>query len=313
MNNRIVYSIFMNKFEDMKTFIRIVESGSITLAAEQMNTVKSAISKRLSNLENMLGVTLLNRTTRSQTLTDSGRQYYQKCLKILEDIAEIETSLKNDETSLSGTIKLAVPLSFGLLHLRKALTEFQKKHPKIKFDIDFNDKKVDIINEGFDLAIRIGKLDDSSLKARKITSVRTILTASQDYLAKFGIPKHPKDLLKGYKNLLYKNTPSSLYFKNSENKNVSMNLPTALISNNGDFLCQAALDGLGLLNTPDFICYEFVRNGELIPVLPQYYVPESIGVFAVYPQTRHLQTRVRVLIDYLINHFGDIPYWSIEK
>ena len=138
----------------MQTFIRIVEAGSITKAAAQLNTVKSAISKRLTNLEHSLGITLLNRTTRSQTLTDNGTIYYQRCLQIVDDVNELESSLKNDLCALSGTIRIAAPLSFGLTHLSKALTQFNAIQTQIKFDIDFNDRKIDIINEGFDLAIR---------------------------------------------------------------------------------------------------------------------------------------------------------------
>jgi len=301
----------MNKFEDMQTFIRIVESGSISKAAEQMNTVKSAISKRLSNLEQGLGISLMNRTTRSLTLTDNGNIYYQRCLQIIDDVTELESNLKNSHCALSGGIKIAAPLSFGLLHLSRAFSQFNEIQTQIKFDIDFNDRKVDIINEGFDLAIRIGQLEDSSLMARKITTAQTILTASQSYLDKYGIPIVPSDLNNNHLNLKYSNAPSSLNFRNEHNKAITIKLPNAVISNNGDYLCQMAIEGKGLLSTPDFICYKQVKSGQLIPVLTDFYIPTKVGVYAIYPQTKQLSRRVRSLIDFLIQYFGEKPYWSL--
>jgi len=301
----------MNKLEDMQTFIRIVESGSITKAAEQLNTVKSAISKRLSNLEHTLGITLMNRTTRSLTLTDNGKIYYQRCIQILDDVTELESTLQNQLCALTGTIKIAVPLSFGLLHLGTALSRFNELQTKINFDIDFNDRKVDIINEGFDLAIRIGKLDDSNLMARKITSAQTVLTASQSYLDEHGTPKTPNDLNNNHVNLKYTQASNSLNFKTD--KNISIKLPSALISNNGDYLCQAAIEGKGLLSSPDFICYKYIKSGQLIPILTEYYAPAILGVYAIYPQTRQLSRKIRSLIDFLIQYFGEKPYWSIHE
>jgi DNA-binding transcriptional LysR family regulator len=301
----------MNKLEDMQTFIRIVEAGSITKAAAQLNTVKSAISKRLTNLEHSLGITLLNRTTRSQTLTDNGTIYYQRCLQIVDDVNELESSLKNDLCALSGTIRIAAPLSFGLTHLSKALTQFNAIQTQIKFDIDFNDRKIDIINEGFDLAIRIGKLEDSSLMAKKITTAQTHLLASQSYLDTHGIPKSPQELSKNHVNLQYSNAPNSINFRDKNNKPIAVNIPSALISNNGDYLCQAAINGQGLLSTPDFICYKHVKSGQLIPIMQESYIPTIIGVYAIYPPTRQLSRRVRSLVDYLVQFFGEKPYWSL--
>jgi len=301
----------MNKLEDMQTFIRIVEAGSITKAAQQFNTVKSAISKRLSNLEHSLGVTLLNRTTRSQTLTDNGKIYYQRCLQIVEDVVELESSLKNNLCALSGSIKIAVPLSFGLLHLAPAINRFNEINENITFDIVFNDRKVDIINEGFDLAIRIGKLQDSSLMAKKISSVQTLLTASPAYLKKFGTPKTPQELQKEHALLHYSNAANSFNFNDANGKTLQINIRSSLISNNGDYLCQAAVNGKGLLSSPDFICYKHVLSGQLVRVLEEHYQTTRLGVYAIYPQTRHLSRRVRALLDYLSLYFGDVPYWKV--
>ncbi|VAW42398.1 Transcriptional regulator, LysR family [hydrothermal vent metagenome] len=302
----------MNEFKDMKSFIRIVEAGSITKAASQLNIAKSALSKRLSILEQRLGINLLNRTTRSQALTDSGKLYYQQCLRIIEDVSVMESSLQNKLCALSGPIKITVPLSFGLSHLSPALLKFNKTHPQIQFDIDFNDKKVDLINEGYDMALRIGKLEDSSLIAKKITSAKLILVASESYLKKHGTPQVPTDLLQGHVRLHYRNTTETLTFKNNDNTLVSINIPTTMISNSGDYLCQAAVHDMGLLSTPDFICHKYVKTGQLRPILTDYYQPAVRGIYAVYPQTRHLSRKARELIDFFVKYFAKMPDWGVR-
>jgi DNA-binding transcriptional LysR family regulator len=301
----------MNQFEDMQTFIRIVEAGSITKAAEQMSTVKSAISRRLSELEKRLGVNLLTRTTRTQTLTDSGQSYYEQCLRLIEDVAEIESRVKNEHCALSGRIKIAAPLSFGLTHLAPALRQFNLIHPEINFDLDFNDRKVDLIEEGFDLAIRISNLTDSSLIARRITSGRGILAASPDYLKKYGYPTKPQDLSEGHVKLRYNLAPDNWQFKDANEKAMVIKVPSVVTANNGDYLCQEAVAGKGLLFTPDFICYKAIKMGQLIQLLTDYTISDSINAYAIYPQTRHLSKRVRSLVDYLAHYFGDEPYWTV--
>ena len=303
----------MNQFEDMHTFVRIVEAGSITKAAEQLDTVKSAISKRLSDLEKRLGVSLLTRTTRSQVLTDSGKSYYNQCLRLIDDIAEVESSVSNQHCALKGKIKIAAPLSFGLIHLGPALRKFNEINPDIEFDIDFNDRKIDLIGEGFDLAIRISQLDDSSLIARRLTSIRLILCASPGYLKEYGTPKTAHDLNQGHVRLHYKDQPDNWQIKNDQGHNISVKIPAVLSANNGDFLCQAAIDGLGLIYTPDFICYKPIKLGQLQPLLRDRIKDIEINAYAVYPQTRHLSKRVRNLVDYLAQYFGDEPYWRIAS
>ncbi len=301
----------MNKFEDMQAFVRIVEAGSITKAANQLTIAKSAISKRLSNLESRLGITLLNRTTRSLILTDNGKAYYHECKRIIDDVLEVEASLQNKQTALAGKIKIAVPLSFGLLHLAPAINAFNALHPQIKFEIDFNDRMVSLINEGYDLAIRVGKLDDSNLMARKITFIKTLLVASPDYLSKHGTPHVPSDLLHGHNKLHYRNVSGTYYFIDENGKKMQINLPTTIVSNNGDYLSQCALAGLGIISTPDFISYKEIKSGELVQILAKYHRTGTTGVHAIYPQTRHLSRKIRSLIDFLVNYFGDKPKWVI--
>ena len=300
----------MNQYEEMQTFIRIVDAGSITKAAEQMNTVKSAVSRRLTDLEKRLGVSLITRTTRTQTLTNSGKSYYEQCLRLIDDLAEVESKIRNEHCSLRGKIRIAAPLSFGLKHLGPALRKFKKINPEIQFDIDFNDRKIDIVEDGFDLAIRISRLEDSTLIARKITSFSSVLCASPGYLKKYGRPKTPKDLENGHVKLHYKGQ-SDLWSFIENQKSINVKIPKAIETNNGDFLCDAAIDDLGLLYTPDFICYKAIRLGQLEVILENYTPQNQLKAYAVYPQTRHLSQRVRSLVDYLVQYFGDKPYWAV--
>jgi len=303
----------MNPFEDMSTFIRIVEAGSITKAAEQLDTVKSAVSRRLSELEKRLGVSLLTRSTRTQVLTDSGKSYYQQCLRIIEDLEEVESSVKNENCALAGRIKLAAPLSFGLSHLSPAIRKFNEVHPDIHFEVDFNDRKIDLVEEGFDLAIRIANLEDSSLIAKRITQINLVLAASPAYLNLYGLPKTPQDLLKGHVKLQYRTQPENWKFLDENKKPLSIKVPAVLTSNNGDFLCQAAIDGAGLIYTPDFVCYKAIKLGQLQPILTNYLTDTGVNAYAVYPQTKHLSLRVRHLVNYLAQYFGDTPYWQLNS
>ena len=300
----------MNQYEEMQTFVRIVDAGSITKAAEQMNTVKSAISRRLTDLEKRLGVSLLTRTTRTQTLTSSGKGYYEQCLRLIDDLAEVESRVRNEHCALRGKIRIAAPLSFGLSHLGPALRKFNEIHPDIQFDIDFNDRKTDIIEEGFDLAIRISKLEDSTLIARKITTFNILLCASPGYLKKHGRPKTPQDLENGHVKLQYKGQ-SEIWSFYDKDQLINVRVSKAIATNNGDFLCDAAIDDLGLLYTPDFICYKAIRLGQLEVILQEYTDRNKINAYAVYPQTRHLSLRVRSLVDYLVQYFADKSYWSL--
>lgn len=301
----------MNQFEEMHTFVRIVEAGSITKAAEQLNTVKSAVSRRLTELEKRLGVTLLTRTTRSQTLTESGQSYYQQCLRIIDDLAEIESSIRNENCALAGRIKIAAPLSFGLAHLSHALLKFNEIHPQIHFDVDFNDRRVDLIEEGFDLAVRISRLEDSNLIAKRIMKSYGVLCASPYYLQKHGTPEKPEDLKQGHVRLNYSGGREKLKFMRADGSELGISLPAVVSANNGDFLVQAAVEGRGVLYTPDFICYKAVQSGQLQPILCDEITDNEIIAYALYPQNRHLSQRVRTLVDYLANYFGDDPYWAI--
>ncbi len=299
----------MGQLEDMQVFIRVVEAGGISRAAEQMGLAKSAVSRRLADLEARLGVRLLNRTTRTSSLTEAGHEFYQRGIKIIDDIAELNSLTNKANTTLAGSINLAVPLSFGLSHLAPAIDIFVKQHPELTINIDFSDRQKNLIEEGLDLAVRIADLKDSSLIARKISPIKTLVCASPDYLQKYGVPETANDLK--HHQLLHYNLSNSSAWKLTDKQGKQHLIPVAakIIANNGDFLKDMAIAGHGIIMLPTFISWQALGNGELVPILLDYKTPE-LNAYAVYPQTRYLSQRTRMLIDFLVQRFGENPYWD---
>jgi DNA-binding transcriptional LysR family regulator len=300
----------MDRFADMQMFVRVVETGSISAAAERLEIAKSAVSRRLAELESRLGAQLLHRTTRRLNLTDSGRAYLERAQTILADLAEAEAAVSQAHTALKGRLRVALPLSFGLLHLAPLIESFMALHPDVEFDLDFNDRQIDLMQEGFDLAIRIANLPDSSLIARRLAPIRHVLSASPAYLAKHGTPIRPQDL-KDHVCLAYSNlaNPGVWHYRTPDGVAGSMQVPIKLKANNGDFLCQAALAGHGLILHPSFYLRDALRSGTLVPLLTDIIWPE-LNVYAVYPPTRHLSSRVRAFVDFLAQRLAGVPAWD---
>ena len=299
----------MGELENMKTFIRVVEGGGISRAAEQMGLAKSAISRRLVELETSLGVRLLNRTTRKSSLTEAGQNYYQRAIKIYADVEELTAITADSRFDLTGTIRLAAPLSFGLIHLAPAIDVFIKEHPQLSINIDFSDRQIDLVEEGFDLAFRIAELHDSTLIAKKISPIRLMLCASPAYLAEFGTPQSPQELTQ-HRLLQYKlANPTSWKLIDKNGKEHLVKLAAQIIANNGDFLNAMAIAGHGIVATPTFISWQAIAKGDLVQVLSDYQLPQT-HAYAVYPQSRYLSQRARLLIDFLLHRFGDRPYWD---
>lgn len=300
----------MNRFENMETFIRVVEAGTISAAADRLGVAKSAVSRRLKELEEHLGVELFHRTTRQMNLTDTGRNFYHQSLRILEDVLEAELSASQAHGTLQGSLKVAVPLSFGLMHLGPAINEFLKAHPHIDFDLDFNDRQVDLMEEGFDLAIRIARLPDSSLIARRLASIQSVVCASPAYLERMGTPQSPEQL-SGHHCLVYNLIRDYEHWQlqDADGRMVKVKIRPWLKASNGEFLRDAAVDGLGIVLMPSFIAYREIEQGKLVPLFTDYRCPQ-IEAFAIYPQTRHLSRRVRAFVDFLVKRFEGTPYWD---
>ncbi len=300
----------MDRFEIMRTFAQVAESGGIGLAAQRMGIAKSAVSRRLTELEGYLGAQLFKRTTRQFSLTDSGQVFYEHCQRLLADLDEAELAVSQAHGGLRGRLRVAMPLSFGLRHLGPAIYDFMRLHPQVEFDLDLNDRQLDLLQEGIDVAIRIADLPDSSLIARRLTSIRHLVCASPDYLAAHGRPETPEQL-SGHGCLVYSNEsdPGHWRYEDEQGKGGQVHVPIRLRANNGDILCAAARAGLGLVREPSFILHEAIRAGELVPILTEYRWP-SYPVSVVYPQTRHLSQRVRAFADFLVERFAGVPYWD---
>ncbi|GLQ19613.1 LysR family transcriptional regulator [Algimonas porphyrae] len=301
----------MDRFIEAQILVATVEAGSITGAADTLSLDKSVVSRRIKALEARLGTKLLNRSTRTLSLTDAGRSYYGRAQSLIRDWRDMEDEVSGADCALAGPIRIAAPLSFGLTQLGPALIDFQRDHPDIRLDVDFSDRKIDLIADGFDIAIRIGRLDDSALVARKLGDVRMVCAASPDWLKNHASIETPDDL-RGAAELRYGlRQGKSWSFLAPDGSRHSVSLDPVMRASNGDFLRDAAKAGLGLVIEPDFILCDDVRAGHLVQLLPGY-VFDAPSVYAVWPPQRHLARRVRVLVDSLVARFEGRPPWSLE-
>ena len=300
----------MDRLEEMRTFVGVVEAGSITRAAERLGVAKSAVSRRLADLEERLSVQLFRRTTRVLDLTDTGEAFYQRCLRILADVEEAESAVSQAHGTLRGRLRVAVPLSFGLAHLGPAIDDFLEAHPEVAFDLDLNDRQVDLFAEGFDLAVRIADLQDSTLIARGLAPVRHVVCASPAYLAAHGTPKTAAELA-DHACLVYAHAPSPGVWEylDPAGRPGRVQVKARLQANNGDYLRQAAEGGQGIVLGPSFILYQSIEGGRLLPILRDHQWPR-LHAYAVYPRTRHLSRRVRAVVDFLAERFAGVPYWD---
>lgn len=299
----------MGQLEDMAMFVRIVEAGSITKAADQLNLAKSAVSRRLKDLETRLGNQLISRTTRQSNLTEAGEEYYQQVCSILHAVDALNEQTSGTPTRIEGTLKMTAPLSFGLMHLNDVIDEYANQHPNLSFDLDFSDRHVDLIEEGFELAIRIRELQDSSYQAKRLALIRYALCASPEYLRKMGTPKTLEDL-EEHEFLQYGlSKTSNLELIDAQGKRHSHTINAKIKATNGEFLVDLAVKDHGIIFIPTFIAYQRLAKGELVPILKQYQSP-TLNAYAVYPKNRFLSQRCRYLIDFIAERFGDNPYWD---
>ena len=300
----------MDKFADLEAFTAVVEAGSFSAAGERLGIAKSVVSRRISQLETRLDSRLLHRTTRRLSLTDAGKNFYQRAVQILADLDDAELSVTEETTDLRGSLKLAAPLSFGLTHLSKAIFDFLSEHPAIELNLDLNDRNINLIEEGFDMAVRIGVLQDSTLVARRLGTMRQVTCASPSYLEQYGEPKHPSDLQQHiglqYSNISYKNQWS---YKTSEGKMLFAQPQIRIRANNGEALAAAAVAGMGITKGPTFILGSLLKEGKLVTILDEYRYP-PVGIYAVYPPGRLIPRRIKAFSDYLAGRFGDNPYWD---
>lgn len=300
----------MDRFEEMQTFVRVAETLSVTRAAAQLNIAPSAISRRVRDLEARLGTQLLQRTTRRVALTDAGRAFYRRSVALLADLAEAEAEVTDERCALTGTLRLTVPLSLAMAALTDIIAEFMKENPALVVDVDLNDRQVDLVAENIDLAIRVGRLANSSLIARRLAGVRGLVCASPAFLAEHGTPRTP-DELSALPALCYANAPAPEIWTYADpaGREGSVRVTPQMLANNGDALCEAAASGLGVTYQPSFIAFRAIEAGRLVPILTDHVWAEA-GIYAVYPPTRHLPLRARAFIDFLAERIGPEPFWE---
>lgn len=299
----------MGRYEQLEAFVEVVDQQSFSAAGEKMGAAKSVISRRVSELEGRLGAKLLNRTTRKLSLTSAGEELYQKASVLLTDLLEAEQKVSDEQVSLSGRLKIAAPLSFGYRHLSSAISEFVTEHPDIDISLDLNDREIDLVAEGFDLAIRIGELSDSTLIARKLGIIRFVTVASKAYLSTNGQPEHPHELSQ-HNGLFYSNISDKQQWTYIDDNKVQVVVPKKRLSaNNGDFLTKAAIKGLGITQCPTFLVNEYIRDGKLEVILKDYQV-EGTGMYALFPPGRLIPRRTKTLVEFLQLQYGDSPIWD---
>ncbi|MCH8683754.1 LysR family transcriptional regulator [Pedomonas mirosovicensis] len=302
----------MDRLTAMEMFVRVVMAKSFSGAARQLGVSKSVVSKAVAELEDRLGAQLLNRTTRQMSLTEMGQSYYDRCITILEQVEETEHMVSSSARCPRGVLRVSAPVTFSVLNLGWPLSEFMAQYPDVSLELALNDRVVDIVEEGFDLAIRISRrLKDSNLIAVKLGSARTITCASPSYLQQFGEPQHPRDLLQHHC-LRYSNLgPAQEWsFRDPETgEPIQIAVSGRITANNGEVLRAAAVKGEGIIAGPSFLAAEDICQGRLVPILTKYAAP-PFGIYAVYPPNRHVSAKVRRLVDFLKGLWGDAAPWE---
>jgi DNA-binding transcriptional LysR family regulator len=302
----------MSRLTEIENFVEIINAGSLSEASRRTGLALSAVSRRLKELEKRLGVTLVRRSTRKISLTEAGHDFFLQCQQIINDLNDAESSLSETTHRLEGRIRLAAPTSFTCRHLGPILTEFLRLYPDVALELETNDRRVDIIQDGFDLALRIGRLQDSSLRARRLTRIRHLPVASKILLDRLGLPERPEDIGR-YSVLQYRSSRQSnrWSFARPDGSRGAVHIKNRIICNNGEFLTRCAEDGLGVAIEPTFIVSSAIAEGRLVPLFSDH-VWSDDAAYVVYPEARVLPLRVRALIDHIADRFPSEPSWDRE-
>ena len=286
----------------------VVSRHGFARAAEALDTSPANVTRYIAELEAHLGTRLLNRHSRKLSLTESGEALYERARAILADVDEAEAASSSATVRPQGRLRINAPVSFGLLHLASRWPRFARRYPEVELDVSLIDRVVDVVDEGFDMAIRISRSGSSTHAARKLASSRNVVCASPGYLREHGTPHTPADLAQ-HACIVYTYVGSEWHLQADDGKPHSVRVRGVMQVNNGDTARAAALDGLGVIWQPTFLVGPDLRAGRLVPLLPGYRVPD-IDVLAVYPSRRHLGAKVRAMIDFLAEEFSGVPPWD---
>lgn len=297
------------RFDTILAFVRVAECGSFSQAARRLGLSKSMISRQVSALETDLGVRLLHRTTRSLSPTEAGRAYLERCRRILDDLDEANLMVGSLQAVPRGTLRVSAPLSFGIGHLAQRLPDFLERCPEIRLEMGYSDRFVDLVEEGWDVAVRIGRLADSSLIVRRLAPVRLMAAASPDYVARRGMPRRVEDLA-DHDCLTHGVAARSEWrLADAEGRISTVEVEGRFHADNGDALRIMAEAGMGIVMLPTFFLGDGIRAGRLVPLPEAFRGPEA-ALHAAYPHGRHLSPKVRAFVDYLAEIFGPEPYWD---
>lgn len=301
----------MDSLTSMKVYCAVVESASFAAAARRMKLSRAVVTKHVAALEDRLHVRLLERTTRKLSVTEAGGRYYERAVQILAELEDAEREAQQATAVPRGTLRVSVPHHFGTAHIAPFLAEFRRRYPEVELDISLSDRYVDLIEEGFDLAVRISDaLAESSLVARRLAPCRFVVCGSPAYFKRHGEPRVPDDLAR-HPCLGYTLSPRerSWVFVCAQNQRHVVNVSGPLRSNSGDLLRVSALNGVGVMLLPTFLAGSDLESGRLQAVLTDYRVHEH-GIYAVYPSRKHLSAKVKAFIDFLAEKYGPEPYWD---
>jgi len=300
------------RLDDIEAFLAVVETSSVSAAARRLGLAKSVVSKRVSDLEAAIGAELLHRSSRKVVPTDSGQAFYHRARELVHQLEQAVDEAGEAEGELRGLLRIAVPMSFGTLHLMPLLAPLFTRHPKLNVALDLDDRKVDLAGGGFDLGIRIGRLADSALAARRLAISRRIVVCSPAYARAHGLPAEPEDLPR-HECISYANTPAlqQWTFQPTRSGGAARQVLVKgrIVANNGEAIREAAVAGLGLAVLPSFIVCDALREGRLIDAMPNER-PLPDGIFAVYAKTRQPSRKVRAVIDHLVEAIGEPAPWE---
>ncbi len=295
---------------EMVIFAAVVENESFTASAKILGLSKSAVSKQVSRLEDRLGIRLLNRTTRRLSLTEAGAIFFEKCQTVISVAEQAEQAVSRLSNVPRGLLKINAPMSFGIKRMAPLLAAFREQYPEVKIDLVLNDQVIDLVEEGFDVGIRIGRLMDSRLMAKKISSCKMALVASPSLFKEKAIPIVPAELSGiNFLHYSYVSRASGLKLV-GESGTVNIPVKGDFTANNGDFILSAVQEGMGFACMPTFICGDLIRERKLVKILPEWEIDNDHAIYVVYPINRNLPPKARVFIDFLGSFFTDIPEWD---
>lgn len=299
---------------DVAVFERVVSEGSLTAAATRLGQPKSSVSRALSRLESDLGVRLLQRTTRKLHLTEAGQVFFDRTRRVLGELRDAEQAVTQLQESPRGNLRITMPVELGMKFMGRVVAEFMQRYPEVSIEVELSGRVVNLVDEGFDLGLRIGEFRDSSLVARRLGNLSARFYASPSYLGRHGVPKKPEDMAE-HEMILFMQTKENIVqlfretLRDGGQQGCKLTLHGRLTVNNVSMACDAAVSGLGIALAPPFLCADAVASGQLLPVLPEYRVCNG-GLYAMYPSREHMPIALRAFLDFLGERMKDHPWFE---